>query len=536
MEQDLKTRLLSSITGKQWETIGIHPHHGINIPLFALRSKNSSGIGEFFDLLPIIDWCKEIQIDFIQLLPLNTCNCESDPSPYNAISSCALNFLYLSLQQLPFLDTLPALREKLPELAKLSHTNKISYPEVLAQKQSWLNEYYNQVGTKILESEEFKKFHQENGWLDPYALFRTLKSHFKNTSWKTWPEDLRYPTPEKLQTLYELYKKDIALSHFLQFLCYTQLKQVRKYADEKGIFLMGDIPILLSSESADVWEHLELFDTHLYAGAPPDMYNKEGQNWGFPIFNWDALRKTHFAWWKQRLGYAQNFFHLFRLDHIIGYFRIWAIPPNHTCLEGHFVPEEEKEWEPQGREILTMIATATPMLAIGETLGMVPKGAEPCLNEFGICSMKVLRWGRIWNEEKSFIPVEEYPPVSLTCCSTHDSEPLALWWSLFSSDSKAYAKYKQWEWEPLLTDKQREHILWECHHTPSLFHVNLLQEYLAFFPELVWPNPEDERINIPGQILPANWAYRFRPFVEEIISHKELFLKMRKVIFSPSIS
>ena len=531
---DLKTRLLQSITGKQWEKIGVHHHHGINLPLSALHSKNSSGIGEFFDLLPIIDWCKELQIDVIQLLPLNNINSESDPSPYNAISSCALNFLYLSLHALPFLDTLPELKQKLPELTKLNQTSKISYPDVLAHKQSWLNEYYNATSDKILASEEFKKFNQENGWLNPYALFKTLKSHFKNTSWKAWPEEMRYPTPEKLQELYELYKKDISLSLFLQFLSYTQLKEVKKYAGEKGILLMGDVPILLSSESADVWQHLELFDTHLLAGSPPDMYNEDGQNWGFPIFNWDALRKTHFDWWKQRLGYAQNFFDIFRVDHIIGYFRIWTVPPNHPSIDGHFVPEDEKQWEPQGRELLTMLATSTSMLPIGENLGIVPKLVDQCLDEFGICGTKVLRWTRNWEEDKSFIPIEEYPPVNLTCISTHDSETLTLWWTRYSSESKAFAEFKKWTWEPTLTEKQREEILWDSHHTPTLFHINLLQEYFAFFPELSWPNPEDERINIPGTMLPTNWAYRFRPSVEEITSNKELFLKMRKIIFAPS--
>jgi 4-alpha-glucanotransferase len=285
-----------------------------------------------------------------------------------------------------------------------------------------------------------------------------------------------------------------------------------------------------------VWQHLELFDTHLLAGSPPDMYNEEGQNWGFPIFNWDALKKTHFDWWKQRLGYAQNFFDIYRVDHIIGYFRIWTIPPNHLSIEGHFIPEDEKQWEPQGRELLTMLASSTSMLPIGENLGIVPKLVDLCMDEFGICGTKVLRWARNWEEDKSFIPIEDYPPVNLTCISTHDSETLTLWWTRYSSESKAYAEYKNWTWEPLLTDKQREEIVWDSHHTPTLFHVNLLQEYLAFFPELSWPNPEDERINIPGTILPTNWAYRFRPSVEEIISHKELFLKMRKVIFAPALN
>ncbi len=528
----LKKRLLDSITSKQWKKIGIRPHHGINLPLSALHSENSCGIGEFFDLLPMIDWCERLKLDFIQLLPLNNSNSETDPSPYNAISSCALNFLYLSLQNLPHLEELPELKEKLQDLKKFNQTELIPFSEVFSHKLNWLRDYHNAVGDKILSSKECEAYLKGNSWLKPYALFITLKDHLKDTSWKTWPEEIRYPNPEKLQSLYHQYKPQISFYECLQFLCYTQLKKVKEYAGSKEILLMGDIPILLSSESADVWHHLEYFDHHLSAGAPPDYYNKEGQCWGFPIFNWDAMRKNHFDWWKQRLGYAENFFDLFRLDHIIGFFRIWAIPPNHPSKDGHYIPDEEKEYEKQGKEILAMIASSTTMLPIGEDLGTVPNVVRPCMNEMGICGTKVMRWEKNWETDKSFIPIDEYPLVSITCTSTHDSETLSLWWRDFPSEAKAFAAYKGWSYSLELTFKQREEILWDSHHTSSLFHVNLLQEYLAFFPELSHSTPDAERINIPGKILPTNWTYRFRPSVEEIIAHEGLLKKMEAILHS----
>lgn len=526
----LTNRLLKSISAKQWENVGVRPHHGINLPLSALHSEKSAGSGEFFDLLPIIDWCSDLKLDFIQLLPLNNTDSASDPSPYNALSSCAINPLYLSLHALPLLEKLSKLKRKLSKLSKFNETNKIAYSDVFSHKLSWLNEYYNEVGSEILKTDEFKKFQSENPWVKPYALFKTLKNHLNNTSWTTWPEDLRYPTPERLLNLYEIYEERMSFYLLLQFLCYIQLIRVKEYAQKKGVFLMGDIPILLSIESCDVWLHLELFDSQLSAGSPPDAYNKEGQNWGLPIFNWDMFRKNHFEWWKQRLHYAENFFDICRLDHVIGFFRIWAIPPNHPSKEGRFIPENEKQWEPQGREILTMIATSTKMLLIGEDLGIVPDVVPLCLNDLGICGTKVMRWERKWEKDKSFIRIQDYPPVSITCVSTHDSESLTLWWKNFSDESKALAESRHWIWSPDLSDNQRQEILWDSHHSASLFHVNLLQEYLAFFPDLSWPNPEDERINIPGKILSTNWAYRFRPSVEKIIAHKELSLMIKKII------
>ncbi|MBS0604655.1 MAG: 4-alpha-glucanotransferase [Verrucomicrobia bacterium] len=529
---ELTDHLLHSITGRAWEGIGTHPHHGINLPLSALHSKHSCGIGEFFDLIPIIDWCHQLKIDFIQLLPLN--NSEGDPSPYNAVSSCALNIAYLSLHALPYLEKHKHLKAKLKDLTELNKTNKIAYTEVFTYKMSWLHAYFDEVGQKIVKSKELKKYISENPWVEYYALFRTLTDRLGGSPSTSWPPEVRSPSTKEFHELLKRYASDVSFFIVLQYLCYTQLKKVKEYANQKGVLLMGDLPILVSPESVDVWQHPDFFNTHLQAGAPPDFYNKEGQNWGFPIYQWDALRKKHFSWWKQRLTYAENFFNLFRLDHVLGFFRIWAIPPGRPSKEGSYVPPDEKEWEPQGRELLTMIASSTTMLPIAEDLGVVPKMVRPCIKEMGICGTKVMRWERVWEEDGRFLPIQYYPPISITCVSTHDSETLSLWWKNFSEEAKALADYKHWTYAPSLTDAQREEILWDSHHTSSLFHVNLLQEYFAFYPELSWPKPEDERINVPGQILPTNWTYRFRPSVEEITSHKELFAKIERIIFSPT--
>ncbi len=530
----LSQTLLNTPSGKGWERIGIRNHHGINFPLSALHSENSCGIGDFFDLLPMIDWCHRLKIDFIQLLPLNAAHSEADPSPYNAISSCALNFLYLTLHALPYLEKCPQLKKKLKEFNKNNNSSRINYPEVFAYKVSWLREYFNEVGQELLNTDELQKFIGNHAWLKPYSLFRVLKDQFRNISWKRWPEDIRHPTPEKLEALYQEHKTDLSFYIVVQFLCFNQLKKVREYANLKGVFLMGDLPILLSSESADFWQHPDYFDDHLAAGAPPDFYNAYGQNWGFPIFNWDTLRNDHFSWWKQRLLVAHTFFDIVRIDHIIGFFRIWAIPPHHHSKDGYYIPEDEKEWESQGRELLKMIVNTTPMLLIGEDLGTVPAIVRPILKEMGICSTKVMRWERKHGEDKSYIPLQHYPPISITCLSTHDSETLAQWWKEFPEEAKPLADSKQWPYQPDLTDKQREEILWDSHHTSSLFHVNLLQEYLALFPDLSWPNPEDERINVPGTVSVKNWNYRFKPSIETILSHKELFSKMEAILFSPS--
>ncbi len=530
--EETKETLLYSITGSQWKKIGIAPHHGINLPLSALHSENSCGIGEFFDLLPIIDWASRLKLDVIQLLPLN--NSEIDPSPYNAISSCALNLVYLSLYALPYIDQLGELQKKLKDLHKLNDLKRIAYTEVLTHKLSWLQAYFEQVKEKIVKSKEFKDFVDDNPWVEPFALFKTLRERLGNTSWNSWPEEVRTYPPKEFDALIKRHWDEVSFYIAMQFLCYAQLKKVKAYANQKGIFLMGDIPIFVSMQSVDVWQFPEYFNTDLTAGAPPDYFAKEGQNWCLPLYQWDALRKNHFIWWKQRLRYAENFYDIFRIDHVLGFFRVWAIPPHLKGIDGHYVPQDDTKWELQGRELLSMICSSTTMLPIAEDLGVVPKMVRATIKEFGICGTKVIRWERKWDEDKRYIPLQYYPPISLTSVSTHDSETLTLWWKNFASDAKEFAAYKHWTYSPELTEKQREEILWDSHHTSSLFHINLLQEYFAFYPELSWPNPEDERINVPGTHIGSNWTYRFKPTVEEITSHQGLFSRMENIIFSPS--
>jgi 4-alpha-glucanotransferase len=530
--EDLKETLLHSPTGRQWKRIGIRPHYGIDIHLSALRTKEGSGIGEFLDLIPLIDWCKELQMDVIQLLPLNDTG--SDPSPYNALSSCALNPIFLSLHELPYIQNDPELLKKLEELSPLNASNRILYNDVQSHKISFLHAYFDRYGAKVTKSKDFILFVSKNSWLDAYALFKVLKDKLGQNNFFTWPNELKYPSKKEFESLTKKYAKEMTFYFFLQYLCFSQLSSVKQYAKKNKILLKGDIPILISPDSADVWHYPEIFNLDFSAGAPPDFYNPEGQYWGFPIFNWQAMKKNKYHWWKQRLKYANHFYDLYRLDHVIGFFRLWAIPAHHSSKEGKFIPGDENLWAPQGREILETLVASSSMLPIAEDLGVIPPIVRSILQDLGICGTKVMRWERMWNEDKRFIPIQNYPPISLTCVSTHDSTTLALWWKESPDEAKDYAAFKEWTYTPELSFSQRFHILRESNESPSLFHINLLQEYLALLPEFVWPSLDDERINIPGKITPNNWTYRFRLSLEEMSSHKTLTEEIRKTL--PSLT
>jgi 4-alpha-glucanotransferase len=522
------TAILSSRCGKIWQHIGLKSHQGIDVPLFSIHTKESAGIGEFLDLIPLINWCKKNGLDVIQLLPLNDSG--NDPSPYNALSSCALNPLFLSISHLPHTESNKDLDGLLSQLKTLTQSEKIAYEEVRQKKMQWLRLYFEKQGAFFFKQKLFADFVQTNPWLKPYALFKTLKDRNAHQHWLKWPEEQKKISPQAFETYLKTYENDVQFYIFLQFLCFLQLKTVREHARAEEILLKGDIPILISSDSADVWNHPNFFDQRLAAGAPPDPYNMQGQYWGFPLFNWAAMEKEGYSWWRQRLSFASQFYDLYRIDHVVGFFRIWAIPLGESPQKGRFVPEDKALWIPQGKKLLEMMIDASSMLPLAEDLGTVPPEVRECLKELGICGTKVIRWERRWNGDKSFIPFEEYPPLSLTCVSTHDSEPLALWWKTNSEEVKAFAAFKHWEYTPQLTFEQREELLRDSHHTPSFFHINLLQEYLALFPELSWATPEEERINIPGVVLPSNWTYRFRPSIETIAAHSELSTALKAIL------
>ena len=499
---------MSLASAKEWQKIGRRDHHGIALPLFSLRNPQSSGVGEFLDLLPIINWCAEVGFDLIQLLPLNDSGTES--SPYSALSAMALHPLYLSLWALPFLDCLPQAEELLSQLQQCNSSRRFDYQKVYHAKLHFLRNYFEYAFEQIQTLLPYQEFVQSQKWLHNYARFSYLKKKNGLQPWWEW----------KITEVHD--ENELNFYKMTQYLAFSQWAKVKEEAERKHIFLKGDIPILINRNSACVYEHQELFNLELSAGAPPDMYSQEGQSWGFPIYDWKKQEETNFNWWKERLHVAEKLYHLYRLDHVVGFFRIWVVPKGKTAKEGYYLPVDEKEWLSQGDKIMRMLLSSSSMLPIGEDLGNVPPEVRLKLRELDVPGTKVYRWERRWNTDRSYIPVEEYIPESMTTVSTHDSSTLSGWWQDDGEEVISFCQFKGWEYVPEFSFEKRFEILHDSHRSGSLFHINLLQEYLNLFPELSWADPDAERINIPGVVLERNWTYRFRPTIEEIISHKKL--------------
>jgi 4-alpha-glucanotransferase len=507
--------LYQSAAGSQWKRVGVKHHHGINTPLFSLHTEESGGIGEYTDLIPFINWVKALGMDNIQILPINDTG--KDQSPYNALSAFALNPIHLGLTPLA---VTPTLKRHLKELQKLNKTERIDYEKVRAGKELFLHDYYNREFPTLSTTHAYQEFVAQNPWLHAYAAFKALKIRYNWRSSESWGPYIPTDIPAR----------DINFHIFLQYLCFKQMEEVKKHAEKKEMCIQGDIPILISPDSAEVWSESSLFRLDEVAGAPPDMYNPKGQKWGFPLYRWDMMAKDDYRWWRLRLHVAERLYHLYRIDHIVGFFRIWAIPKDAPANEGKFEPANESLWIPQGEGLLRMLLSASSLLPIGEDLGTVPPAARKTMHSLGIPGTKVMRWERNWDTDKSFIFPSDYPAVSLTTVSTHDSETLQQWWKKHPDDALAFSHSKQWPYTPELSLEHHYEILHDSHHSASLFHINLLQEYLALLPNLTWPRLEDERINIPGVISPWNWTYRYRLPFEEIAAHGKLFETIQGLI------
>lgn len=317
---------------------------GVALPIFSLRSENSFGIGEFTDLYQLVNWAVKCKMRLIQTLPINDTSSSftwADSYPYNAISNYALHPIYLGLHQFPLKDKTK--NKYYLELAEvLNRLSSIDYEKVIRLKRDYIDDLYNEIGKETLNSTFYLKFYERNKeWLFPYASFCHLRDRFETSRIADWGEYSIY-NASKLKDYIQGDKKaqeDVSKTFFTQFLLHKQLLEAKAYAYKKGLVLKGDIPIGVSPNSVEVWTEPHLFHLDCQTGAPPDDFSINGQNWGFPTYNWAEMKKDNFRWWTKRFTKMADYFDAYRIDHILGFFRIWEIPNTsiHGLL-GYFSP------------------------------------------------------------------------------------------------------------------------------------------------------------------------------------------------------
>ena len=318
---------------------------GTAIPVFSLRSEGSFGVGDFGDLKKLIDWAVSTHQQAIQILPINDTtitNTWMDSYPYNSISIYAFHPMYIDLRQLGKLKDKEALAFYEEKRKELNALPQIDYEAVNNTKRAYLKSMYQQTGKKVLASAEFKKFFKENEhWLLPYAAFSYLRDQYGTPNFSQWPEHNEYHADEIAAMCIpesDCYE-EIAFYYYIQYNLHIQLLDAGNYAREKGIIFKGDIPIGISRNSVEAWIEPYYFNMNGQAGAAPDAFSTNGQNWGFPTYNWDVMEKDDYQWWQKRFRKMAEYFTAYRIDHILGFFRIWEIPSHSVHgLLGQFVP------------------------------------------------------------------------------------------------------------------------------------------------------------------------------------------------------
>jgi 4-alpha-glucanotransferase len=407
---------------EKWKNIGLKRRSGIVAPLFSIYSKHSVGIGEITDLKLLIDWCNKTGISIIQLLPIND---TAHSAPYSALSTFAIDSMYISLIRLrdvnlkQFKNKINTLRNKYNLKGK-----RVDYA-IKDEKLKLLKKIFNLTdwrNNKCLN----EYILQNSYWLNDYCTFRIISDKM-GSNWNLWEKEY---SPLLYIEIIQEYTEEFNFHCWVQWQLFVQMQEIKKYANEKRVLLMGDLPFLVSKESADVWSHPEYFKLQLSAGAPPDMYHSSGQKWGTPPYDWNRIAADNFVYLRRKLKYAENFYNMYRIDHFVGLFRLWSVydSPNSpaNAINGYFDPGDECLWEKHGKKILDIMLESTSMLPCAEDLGTVPECSYKTLFEYGITGIDFQRYQK---SNFCFKKNTEYRINSVSVLSTHDSTLFCNWWN-----------------------------------------------------------------------------------------------------------
>lgn len=328
---------------------------GVSVPVFSLRSEGGLGVGEFADLIPFADWAASTGMRLIQLLPVNDTEAThtwTDSYPYSAISAFALHPIYLNIEKTAAAADAPLPRSLAKTRKQLNALDAIDYEAVLKYKWETVRHLFAHAKSDFRQNPDYQTFFQKNrDWLLPYAAFCVLRDLYGTADFARWKTH-RICSTKVLKAVTEEHGAEMDLRFFVQWQLHSQLREAVVHAHHLGIALKGDIPIGISRHSCDAWVAPDLYNMDMQAGAPPDDFAVNGQNWGFPTYNWKRMREDGYAWWRRRFEQMSDYFDAFRIDHILGFFRIWSIPTHAVQgILGYFVPAialSEREFHEAG--------------------------------------------------------------------------------------------------------------------------------------------------------------------------------------------
>lgn len=500
---------------------------GVLIPLSALRHPASFGVGEIPDMAGYATWLEAAGHSLLQLLPIGEPSPGQD-SPYAARTAFAIDPLYIALRDLE--DFAAAGGEQaLPwgdreALDRAREAPQVDYGTVRPLKWRALERAFARFeategkgrGTRARDLERFAR--EEAPWLDDYALFRAIQETRRGEPWWAWDEPLRRRDPQALAATREALGSRVRFFQYLQWEADRQWHAARREAAAHGVAIKGDLPFMVSGDSADVWGRQGEFKMDASVGAPPDAFSAEGQDWGLPVYDFAAMGATGYAWLQERAARSQELYDLYRIDHIVGFYRIFVRPHGLGLDAAYFLPDDEEEQLVLGEILLKVLGGGGKV--VGEDLGTVPDFVRESMTRLGIPGYKILRWEREWHQPgQPFRDPAHYMHLSVATSGTHDTETMAEWWETMPDDDR----------QAVVQIPAVRHLREVPGGVPRGFtpfvHEALLDTLYGAGSDLVVPPVQDvfglrERINVPGTLGPQNWSYRF-PWSAEDLRREE---------------
>ncbi|MEO8481621.1 MAG: 4-alpha-glucanotransferase [Acidobacteriota bacterium] len=484
-------------------------HAGINVPLFSIRSSESWGIGEIPDLLPLVAWLHDAGCSRLMVLPLGTMP-SGMTSPYSAISTLSIDPIFISLagvSDFARAGGTPALSvDAQAAIGSARQSPMVDYDAVRRAKDeahalafaAFLKEEWEQLTPRASSLAAYVA--RERWWLDDYALYLAIAASRAEPSWRAWPAPLRDREPRALDEARRQLSREVLLHQYLQWVAEGQWQTARVEAHRRGVALVGDLPFVAGANSPEVWARVDEFRLDVSAGVPPDAFSPTGQDWGLPMYKWDTIRGTGYAWMRQRGRRMAGLYDILRVDHVIGLYRTFGRP---ALGDPFFSPADEPDQIAQGEAVMRALSESGLSL-IAEDLGVVPDFLRPSLARLHMPGCKVMRWERDWHAEGApYLNPADYPPLSAAMTGTHDTEPLAVWWdNLPEADRAAVLAIPSMAARGLSPDEGwcpaiRDALIDLAAESASDEVIFPIQDLFG------WP----ARVNAPGTVTSHNWTW-----------------------------
>jgi len=511
---------------------------GLVVPLFSLHSRRGAGIGEIGDLAALAPWLREAGLSALQLLPVGPLPA-GETSPYSALSAMAIDPLYVSLDQVAEFQALGG-EARLPlsdqvALRTARVQKRVDYGGVRQGKESALRLSFSLFWDvewlrTTARAGAFAAFVSwEEWWLGDYALYCALRERHGHRPWSEWPAALRDRQPDALDQARHEYEHEIRYHQYVQWLADDQWERARTAIGEVRLF--GDFPFMVSADSADVWANQDAFRFDRAIGTPPDAFSATGQDWGLPVYRWDVMARQDYRWLRQRARRMASLYDGYRVDHLIGFYRTYSRVLGEAL--GAFDPEDEPDQQAQGERVLAMLVESGAQVT-AEDLGLIPDFVRASLARLGVPGYKVLRWERAWHAPgQPLLDPTTFSPVSVATTSTHDIEPLALWWETLDrrgQDEMLDVLGLPARIDSAFDDEIRDGLLAQAYAAGSDLLLLPIQDIFGW----------RDRVNVPATVTGDNWTWKLplsvEAFGENAIAReraaavKKLAIKTRRLV------